>query len=376
MLDVSKSNVRGILAAALTAQLLLLAVPCAGQLRKAKVGDTLTEFSLPLLKGPNEPNDPNANMFAYDPNSAKVLGVVFVSPAQRLSVRAMTDIAQIVKDLRPGAEAFDFVAVVSGQRDGNLPVDSETNGEPAFTVLLDTQYKLWGRLGVVAMPTVLIVGKDAKIQWITAGHGYDFAPALRDRLNRALGIAPQGQAEDSIEVKTLVNTGVEAKLRRHLRMGVLLLKKGRPEMAAIQLRKAQQLDPNSVEVMLELGELFCRTGQGQKALELVDKVNPDKVSRRGRLLMISGWANRLIGDLDQAEKLLTEATQANPRASRSFYELGKVHHTAGRPEKAMQAYYKALALLFDEPLTPDFPKKTNSPEYHQPTKTGTPKSTE
>lgn len=364
MLNVSKNSVRRILAVALVVHLLLLAVPCAGQLRKAKVGDTLMEFSLPLLKGPNEPNDTNKNMFAYDPNSGTVLGVAFVSPAQRLSVRAMADIAQIVKDLRPGAEPFDFVAVVSGQGDGNLLVDSETNGEPSFTVLLDTQYKLWGRLGVVAMPTVLIAGKDGKIQWIKAGHGYDFAPALRDRLNRALGIAPQRRAEDSIEVRTLVNTGVESKLNRHLRMGALLLKKGRPEMAAIQLRKAQQLDPNSVEVMLELGELYCRTGQGKKALELVDKVNPDTVSEQGRLLMISGWANRLIGDLDQAEKLLTEATTANPRASRSFYELGKVHHAAGRPEKAMQAYYKALALLFDEPLTPDFPKKTDTQQHN------------
>jgi len=50
----------------------------------------------------------------------------------------------------------------------------------------------------------------------------------------------------------------------------------------------------------------------------------------------------------------------NPHQSRSFYELGKVHQTAGQTEKAMHAYYKALALLFHEPLTPDFPKKTNT----------------
>jgi len=129
-------------------------------------------------------------------------------------------------------------------------------------------------------------------------------------------------------------------------MAKILQEKGRIESAINEMRKAKEMDPNSVEVALELGELFCRVGKNEAAFKIVERVKATKRLDRARLLRISGWAKRQIGDLETAEKLLLEATTLNPKSSRAFFELGQVHQAKGQVEKAMQAYYRALTLVF------------------------------
>jgi Flp pilus assembly protein TadD len=81
-------------------------------------------------------------------------------------------------------------------------------------------------------------------------------------------------------------------------------------------------------------------------LKTVERIRATKQLDKARLLRISGWAKRQIGDLETAEKLLLEATTLNPKSSRAFFELGQVHQAKGQVEKAMQAYYRALTLVF------------------------------
>ena len=80
--------------------------------------------------------------------------------------------------------------------------------------------------------------------------------------------------------------------------------------------------------------------QAIEAIKTIKQVNPAKV------LIITGWAKRQLGELDTAEKLLLEAVDLNPKSSRGFYELGKVHEEKGESAKAMKAYHKALRLVF------------------------------
>jgi Flp pilus assembly protein TadD len=132
-------------------------------------------------------------------------------------------------------------------------------------------------------------------------------------------------------------------------MARMLEQKGRLESALAELRKAQELDPNAVEVAIDTGELLCRSEQSEAALEAVAKIKTTNKVEKASQLVVSGWAKRQMGDLDTAEKLLLEATRLNPQSSRGFFELGKTYHTKGEFERAMQAYYKALALVFSEP---------------------------
>ena len=148
-----------------------------------------------------------------------------------------------------------------------------------------------------------------------------------------------------------------AKAKRHLAIAASLEKKGRFESAIVAADKARQLDPNSIDAALLIGQLFCRTGQGQKALDAVETLRTTRRLDAAEVLLISGWAKRLLGDLESAEKLILQAVQMYPKSSRAFYELGKIYRATGQTEKAMRAFYQALSLVFDEDIrinTSDF----------------------
>jgi Tfp pilus assembly protein PilF len=321
------------------AQIVFLAIPCRAQLRKIKTGDEMPEFSLP---------GPDGNLFNYKSDNQRVFAVVFLQANQKQSERAVAGVKEVIKELQEKAETFDFIAVIDGP--DALGFYDSINKEPQNNLrfLMDTEYKLWGKLGIIAAPTSLIVGKDGKILWIKAGYGYDFAPLLRFHLNQALGIVGQDLSEESTQVETLSNTAVDMRVGRHLQMAKMLEKKGRYESAITEVTKAKELDPNSIEIVLELGELYCRANKGKEAMDTVAKIETESYLLKARVKLISGWANRQAGDLDAAEKYLLEATKLDPKSSRGFFELGKVYQGKGQNDKAMQSYHKALTLIFEE----------------------------
>jgi tetratricopeptide (TPR) repeat protein len=327
----------GILICALTANVAFSAGPGQPALRKMKLGDTMLEFSLP---------DSTGKMFEYKHNRKRVLAMVFLSADQQQSKSAASDIQQILADLRVKAAPFDFVGVMTEPPKSDFFESADPKS--AFPVLLDSQYKLWGKLGIIARPTVLIIGKDDKASWIRAGHAYDFAPALRSNLSHALGIAGAGAPEETVEARALANSTDGSRVKRHLQMAKMLEKKGRFDAAIAEVRKAQALDPRSVEPILELAELLCRTGKGKAALETIEKVQVAERRDKARLTLISGWAGRLTGDLASAEKHLLEATKLDPRSTRGYFELGKLFQARGEKDKAIAAYHRALTLVFGE----------------------------
>jgi len=329
------------------------AVPVQAQLRNIKVKDKMPEFSLPGLAAASSPNDPNKVVFTYKHNRERVLGLVFLSANQKQSQRAVADIEVIVKELDKKNVLFDFIGVMSGQSEKKSAELPEEKAAGIFPILLDEEYKLWGKLGIIATPTVIIVGKDDMILWVKGGYGYDFTPSLLRHFNHALGIGEEKVDEKLIEVRTLTGDSTQAKVKRHLTIAGRLEEKGRLESAIAEVHKARELDPNSIDAALTIGELFCRTGQSKKALDVIEKTQTTKRIDTARLLLISGWAKRQLGYLESAEKLLLETVTINPKSSRGFYELGKVYHAGGQTEKAMQAFYKALAIVFAEPVETD-----------------------
>jgi tetratricopeptide (TPR) repeat protein len=304
---------------------MLWTVPSQARLRKVKVGDKMPEFAL---------SDPNGIEFAYRYNRKRVLAIVFLSASQKQSEDTVVDIKRILGDLRGKAEHFP------GLYEGDL--------KPALPMLLDPEYQLWGKLGIIAMPTVVIVGKDDKISWTKAGHGYNFAPSLRSHLSYALGIGGEAAPEESVEVKTLKNTSTRARVKRHLQMAKMLEQKGRLEAAIAEVHKAGELDPNSVEPALELGELLCRAGRNKEALDVAGKLKTTGRLNEARRLLISGWAKRQMGELEAAEKLLLQTTTLDPKSTRALFELGKAYQAGGQTDKAMMAYHRALAQIFGE----------------------------
>jgi tetratricopeptide (TPR) repeat protein len=300
------------------------------------VGEKLPEFSGTNLKG---------QTFTYKHNQKKALLVMFLSPGHERSARAVEDINNIISQL--GTNAKHLQTVIAIDKQNNLDLSSiQKNATGNVHVLLDSEYKLWGKFGIIAVPTVVISDANDNVICIKAGHGYDFAPVVKAYVNQALGLTQNKNPEEAGRVETVANYTIEARIKRHLRMARMLEQKDRIESAIAEIQKARELNPESAEVALELGELLCRAGKSKEALEVTQSLKVTKQIDKARLLLVSGWAKHQLGDLDEAEKLLFESTTLDPKSSRAFFELGNVYQSQQQTEKAMKAYHKALTIIF------------------------------
>ncbi|MHC4475461.1 MAG: tetratricopeptide repeat protein [Planctomycetota bacterium] len=319
--------------------------------RRISVGQEMPEFSA---------TDVSGKLYEYKPGSSKVLLMVFLSAGQKRSDRAAADIENVVAAVAEAAEKLEVVAVIYGPNEGAFFSTGPEKSAKDFRVVNDAERKLWGKFGIIVTPTVVISGRDDKVLWIEPGHGHDFAPVVESHLKQALGIAQAIDPAQAGQVRTITHDTPSARAKRHLEMAKILLDKGRLSAAIAEVRKATEVDPNSPKPALQLGRLLCQAGQAEAALGVAGKIKATTKTERAQVVLILGWAKRQLGQLEAAERLLLEATTLDPRSGRAFFELGKLYHSRQQTDKAMQAYYRALLIVFGEQHQPGFLSNGNS----------------
>jgi tetratricopeptide (TPR) repeat protein len=308
--------------------------------RRIAEGATTPEFSATDVAG---------KPFAYTRSSNKVLMMAFLSSSQKRSQKALEDILATLSNVPANKRTSLQIGFVMQNVDNKAFIASILKDAPSqLQVIGDAQYKIWGKFGVIATPTVLISDAQGKVLCVKPGHAYDFAPVVKSRLFQALSIPYDVSPDEASTVKTVTNSTVSAKAKRHLQMAKMLLGKGRVSSALEQARMAQKIDPNSTEVTVELGELLCQAGQAQEALKLVGALFGQSNRDKARINLVRGWAQRQLGQLDAAKKSLQEGIKQNPKAPRLRFELGRIYQKRNDAEKAMQAYLQALQLIYGE----------------------------
>ena len=287
--------------------------------------------------------------FVCTRSSGKALILTFVSPQQKNSQKAVEDIFRVLSSIPSDKLTSLQVAFVLQNVDDKEFIASIQKEAPvAVHILDDDQYNIWGKFGVIATPTVLISNPRGKLLCVKPGHTYDFAQVVKSRLFGALEIPYDVRAKDTPTVRTVANSTMSAKAKRHLQMARLLSRKSKVSSAVEQAQMAYEIDPNSPEVALELGELLCRAGQAQKAIKLVSSMSGRSERDKARINLIMGWAKRQLNQPKEAEKHLLEGIQQDPMLPRLFFELGRIYQKRNNSEEAMQAYFQALQLIYRE----------------------------
>ncbi|UCE48909.1 MAG: tetratricopeptide repeat protein [Phycisphaerales bacterium] len=293
--------------------------------------------------------DTTGKPFAYTQSGGKVLMLAFLSSEKKRSQGAAKDIFGLLSSVPPAKMASLQVAFVMQDVNNKEFIASIQKEAPSVVHILDDeQHDIWGKFGVIATPTVLVSDPNGKVLCVKPGRTYDFAAVVKSRLFQALEIPYDVSPEAGTAVRTVANTTMSAKARRHLQMAKSLAKKGRVSSAIDQAQIAQEIDPNLPEVALELAELLCRAGRAQKAIELVSKLSVQNRRDKARANLALGWANRQMGKLEEAEKFLLEGIRQDATLHRLFFELGRIYQKRNDAEKAMQAYFRALQLIYGE----------------------------
>ncbi|NQV35721.1 MAG: tetratricopeptide repeat protein, partial [Phycisphaeraceae bacterium] len=288
-------------------------------------------------------------------SSGKVLILTFLSSQQGRSLEAVKDVYGVLSSVPEEKLTSLQVAFVMQNVDNKDFIAAIQEEAPcAVRILADDQYHIWGEFGIIATPTIVISGLQGTVLCVKPGLAYDVVPVVKSRLFQALGLPCNISPDDASTVRTVANSTVSAKAKRHLKTARLLMEKDRVSSAIEQAQMAYEIDPNSDEVAVELAGFLYRAGrtgrvgQAQKVLMLVSEVSGQKQRDKARINLLLGWANRELGRLEEAERLLQKGITQDPTSPRLFYELGRIYQTHNDSERAMQAYFRALQLIYEE----------------------------
>lgn len=319
---------------------ILLAANGWAKLRNVDVGDLMPEFSLRSI-------DDNRAVPLPEPNRVNI--VLLLGANQEASENAARDVQTLITENHRKGAAVVAVGVINDPNAAGYFAQMKARRNLRFPLVMDPGYKLWGKLGAIVTPTILVVDRVGKIRWVHAGYSYDFLPALR-AATAALDQDTQVKS-DQAAVRTLDPDNAANRADRHFRMAEILAQKGQVAQATREMGKALELTPDSTPIQLEMGLLLCRTGQGPEAMALMDRVKSANQHEAAQVYLIQGWAQRQMGHLPEAEKLLQEALKRNPHLPRALYELGKIYQSQRKKDEALAMFDRALRNVFQEETT-------------------------
>lgn len=210
-----------------------------------------------------------------------------------------------------------------------------------YPLAIDAGREIYGRIGVIVLPTTLLIDKDGKLAHVMSGYDLTYARTAQAKLARLAG---RITAEEEARVLSTTQPSREEnrdRAERFCRSATIMLGRGLRGEAVAELKRAIDADPEFALAYLQLARIQIGDGNLQEAEKLIEKVQKRDPSNRLAQLEL-GTVRFRQGKLDDAEKLLTEALILNPDPARTQYWLGRVCQARGQADKAADHYRVAL----------------------------------
>ena len=276
----------------------------------------------------------------------KVVVLIYLSAEQRSSERAASDANRVVKKL-----AGDDVVLLFVTADWIHRADFEELWEElALDAPLgfDAERKLYRGLGLIVVPTTLVIDREGCFGHAISTRPKDYPHVLDAYVRHVLGQFDDAELEERLEARSFDSGSPKSLASRHRAAARLLREKRLLGSAEEQLRAAMKLDPDSIDIRLDLASLHLRMGKiadAELAIASVIEVKPKH--RRARLL--PGIMLFETDRLSEAEAVLKDALVLNPDPARTHFYLGQVYERTGETDKALEDYREALRRRLDEP---------------------------
>jgi len=347
-------------------------------------------ISTPSLKtlGPGadapEFNLPDAN--SQEQRLSKLLGekltvIVFWASWSGKSKEALTEMQQLYRSLA----AKGLVVVGINVAKQNMTREELQEGEILFTELglsypnlTDRNLETFHAYGVVAVPTIVVVDKDARIVFEMSGYPHVKAGELKSYVKDYLGDKPRTEMS-----QTAQGYHPEKKATRYYNLGLKAQQSARTAGSSENyLKKAIEADPGFIQPYLALAQLYRQQRNGSAARELLQKalaidarsapalfeaglveVDAADVKRAADFLdraikadeyftpayYVRGYLSGREGDLKTAESLFTKAEAQNPMDYRLYRYKGEMYESHGDIGKATGSYRRSLQILLGMP---------------------------
>ena len=131
----------------------------------------------------------------------------------------------------------------------------------------------------------------------------------------------------------------------HVLLGSFLSRRDKWQEAEAEFREALRLEPNNHRTLNDFGyALVERNERLDEALAMIERAL--KAEPKNPYYLDSlGWAYFKLGDLDAAERYLSEAASINPKSATVHEHIGDLQEGRGQAEQARASWQKALSCL-------------------------------
>lgn len=256
--------------------------------------------------------------------------LLFVRPEQLQSQEA-------VRTAGAYGKKANVAAVLSGPRAGASVPDW------SGSVLADPDYKLSGQFQVRVWPTTVIGNSSGEIVGVIAGMPKAFAADLDAYMQRASGRIDAMELKNRLAAHGTVADTPAQEAARHWEVAHRLLGRGHFSEAQSEVEAGLKKAPASPQLKLLQAKILLHYSEATEAQKVLDSV-PAGIVPPWHVDVLRARAARIVGRLDEAQRLAEGAVKLNPQPSEALYELGQIHQARGDWQKAAEAYRRAFEL--------------------------------
>lgn len=302
----------------------------ADDLRNVKRGEAMPNYKLPAIGGA---------IIDSAADKGSVVVITCLSAEQRRSELVATESMQVIRDMSSENVHLIHVTADAVQK----PYFEKFRQDKSITAPLafDTERTLYGKLGIIAFPTTIIVNKDGMLDSVILLHGSDYKLQLDAHIRHALGKLNDKDLEEKLAARPAEVASPRSAAAAHRSLARLMRERGEIDAARKELSKGLELDPSNQEIELDLADLEIATGNIDGADVMLQRVLQSQPEHR-RAKQLKGIALFRRGNLDEALTVLQDSLALNPSPELAHYYLGRIYEQKGNKDQALAQYHLAL----------------------------------
>jgi tetratricopeptide (TPR) repeat protein len=281
---------------------------------------------------------------SLDEQKGKITVLAFWKQDDEKSSKMLTDLSRISQEFQN--KDVTFLAINGDKASDKQIREMALAKEPTCLFVSDPDLTTYSTLGILVLPTTLIVGPDGKLAFIQDLYSRNFYTQTRAYVRFLLGEITQAQLNAELDPGTSVKLSpARIKAERYVNLGRVLLDIKEKAKAREALKKAVEADPSFPEPHLLLAGLCLEDKELRGAgAELGQALILCPSPREGKLLQGLTYAGQ--GEDGRAIAVLQELVENNPQPPpEAYYEMGKIYEKQKKILEALEAYQAALKLL-------------------------------
>jgi peroxiredoxin len=300
-----------------------------------KQGDSVPNFTIRTIDG---------RQISLDQQEGRIIVLAFWKQNDDKSSKMLTDLSRI-------SEEFQGKKVTLLAINGDKATDKQV-GEMAREKKLgcsfasDPDLAVYSSLGILVLPTTLIVGPDGKLAFIQDLYSRNFYAQTKAQVRFLLGEITEDELNAELDPgKSATISHARIKAERYVNMALVLLDLKEKTKAREALKKAAEIDPSFPEPHLRLAGLCLEDKEvGEAGTELAQALELNPSPKEGKLLQGLTYAGQ--GEDGLAVVILQELVANNPQPPpEAYYQIGKIYQKHNKTSEALAAYESALKLL-------------------------------